>query len=770
MNLHRTILFCISCVTVTVVACTPTQTPTPIALRGAIVPTRVTETPTITPTIEPTATPTSTITPSHTPTDVPTSTPTVTNTPTATEEPTFTPTNTPTPSPTTALPSPTPTLTTTWTPTTTPTETPTVTPIVMPESTITYGDVVTGTISNTIYEYRYLFEAQAGDIVTIWMRATNRQQGLDGYLTLLAPNGAQLIVNDDFNSLQGYDPAIVDYTIPADGTYTIIASRFNGVAGPSTGDFELRLTRSEVVVTTPELPDVAAIPLAYGERVEGDITDAQPFVIYRFSAQAGEAIDIRMNALSETLDPKIVLFSPNGSEIASNDDDPAGGYNAYLRYYIIPETGIYTIWATRYNRETGTSVGRYELLLQQVRSSDLVILNSGVITLNEAIIGEITDEYFARFYTFAGTQGDVITITMRSAVGDLDPYLILVDPDGRQIARNDDGADLGFNSELDKVVLSKTGEYTIVATRYQHILGITQGTFQLSVTTDRGESQNAIQNASIEYDVPQRGTLDGGNFDYYTFYAQAGDVIDISYVRLSGDLNPILRLEDAFGLELAWNDTDLLDETQNFENAAIRNFVIPQTGYYVIVAAYGGRTTGDYALTLTRTAKTDEVPQYALLDWNNTFLLTDGRNVGIAIISAGDWFFEGSETPLISLMTFRLLPFENQSLRRAILTFEDCYLTNEDLFTILGGLQISNLGYYTLNEDLPNTFNSNPRPIVTITTCRNVDITDLVAEAYLANAAYIQIQLNFARNRINRNRATDAVIFLEPRLELYFDD
>lgn len=799
MKLHRTILFCVLCIMALVVACTPTQTPPSTPLRGAVVPTRVTETPTSTPTVEetaeltatPTVEPTEEATATEEPTEeiVPTNTPVVTEEPTAEETipvtveviiPTETETNTPTETP--DLASATPTLRPTRTPTPSPTPSPTstppevviTTPAVITETPIVYGDVVVGIITNDVYEYRYLFEAQAGDAVSIFMRATNRQQGLDGYLTLLAPNGAQLVVNDDFNSLQGYDPGIADYTIPADGIYTIVASRFNGVAGTSSGDFELTLTIADVTPVTPEpteSADFTEIPIAYGDRAEGDITNQTPFVAYQFVAQAGDVIGIQANALSGTLDPQVVLFSSNGAEIASNDDDPLGGFNAYLRDFVIPETGVYTIWATRFNRDVGTSSGRYELLLQRVGAGTVStpISNSGTIALGESTTGEITNQNFARFYTFSGTQGDVVTFIMRADVGNLDPYLILIDPDGQQIARNDDGSGLGFNSSLDKVILPKTGDYTIVATRFQVAFGVTLGTFQLSATADTGTSQALIEILPIEYGTPQTGILGGGNFQYYGFNAEAGDVITITHANASGNLDPFLALEDAFGVELARSYDDLFDENRNFDNAAIRNFIIPNTGYYVISAGYSGETSGGYTLTVTRTSTTNNIPQYALLDWGKTAAFADGEQTSL-LVNVGDWVLDNVERRVVSVLTFRLPPSDNRQLGSVMLSIESCYLTNNSVFTVFGALQISGLGYYASDVTVPLAIQANPQPVATITACQDVDITEFVTEAYNSGATYVQIQLNFASNTVNRNAVIDAAIFLEPRLELYFGD
>lgn len=795
MKLHRTILFCVLCIMALVVACTPTQTPPSTPLRGAVVPTRVTETPTLTPTVEETAELTATLSPTDEPTAEATATDEPTAEATATDEPTeeIVPTNTPgltveateaivIPSETPVLPSATPTLRPTRTPTptstpspsATPTEAGIATPAAITETTIVYGDTATGTITNTVYEYRYLFEAQAGDVVSIFMRATDRQQGLDGYLTILAPNGAQLVVNDDFNSLQGYDPGIADYAIPTNGIYTIVASRFNGVAGTSVGDFELTLMVAEATIVTPEpteLADFTEIPIAYGDRAEGEITNEQPFVAYQFVAQAGDVVGIQVNMLSGTLDPQVVLFSPNGAEIASNDDDPLGGFNAYLRDYVIPEAGVYTIWATRFNRDVGTSSGRYELLLQRAGGGTVQtpISNSGTIALGEIVTGEITNQNFARFYTFSGTQGDVVTFTMRAEVGNLDPYLILIDPDGQQIARNDDGSGLGFNSALDKVILPKTGDYTIVATRFQVAFGVTLGTFQLSATADTGISQALIEILPIEYGTPQTGILGGGNFQYYGFNAEAGDIITIMHVNASGNLDPFLALEDAFGVEFARSYDDLFDENRNFDNAAIRNFTIPNTGYYVISAGYSGETSGGYTLTVTRTSTTSNIPQYGLLDWGKTAAFADGEQTSL-LVSVGDWVLDNVERRVVSVLTFRLPPSDSRQLSSVMLSIESCYLTNNSVFTVFGELQISGLGYYASDVTVPIASEANPQPLATITACQDVDITDFVTQAYRSDATYVQIQLNFASNAVNRNAVIDAAIFLEPRLELYFGD
>jgi len=827
MKLHRIILLVIVLLTTFISACSPNETPPATPLRGAIVPTRVTETSTPTLTVDVTAelteiivstpvpvtdeatqTPEPTdevITPTDEPTEVaivtdetpvPTEeatqliTPDVINV--ATEEPTAEltvaltealPTDEPQPTPTETDDIPTETPTPTLRPenTPTPTSTPTTeiisTPAPIVDIPIVYGDVVTGTINNKTYEARYTFEAEQGDLVSIVMRATNREDGLDGYLTILAPNGAQLVVNDDLNSLESYDPGVVNYPIPQTGTYTIIASRFNGVAGTSAGAFELTLSSGDSPTPTPTLSATEAPSqnaLAYGDKAQGDLNNDTPYVAYQFVAQAGDIVGIQVNALSGTLDPQVVLFSPNGAEIALNDDDPLGGFNAYLRDFPIPENGIYTIWATRFNRDQGTSEGRFEILLERVGGGAVttpVPISENTIAIGDSINGEITNQHFARLYTFSGTEGQIVTFTMRANVGDLDPYLILVDPEGRQIFRNDDGVDLGFNSSLDKVRLSVTGDYTVIATRFQSALGVTQGTFQLTATEDTGTAQALIPVDEIGIGDSVSDGINGGNFHYYGFLAEAGDVITITNNAVSGDLDPLILFEDAYGLELARNDDDVMGGENNAYNynAAIRDFIIPNTGYYVIAVGYVGETSGQYRIILNRTDTTTTIPQYALLDWFKTAVFADSQQTNFGYVAAGDWVLEEVERRVSSVLTYRLPPLGDRQLASAELNLEICFLSNSASFDLFGELEISMLGYYASDVEIPMAENPNPTPFHTMTSCQSVDMTEVVLEAYNSQATYLQIQIGFGTNTVNRNGAIDSVLFIEPRLKLFFD-
>ena len=64
--------------------------------------------------------------------------------------------------------------------------------------------------------------------------------------------------------------------------------------------------------------------------------------------------------------------------------------------------------------------------------------------------------------------------------GNLDPYLILLGPNGAEVARNDDRAQGNTNSTINQA-LQQNGNYTIVASRFGQTIGGTEGNFELNL-------------------------------------------------------------------------------------------------------------------------------------------------------------------------------------------------------------------------------------------------------------------------------------------------
>lgn len=111
------------------------------------------------------------------------------------------------------------------------------------DSTIEYGQTVSGEITNAAFEIAYTFSGSAGDALVIEMLA------VDEYGDLSSP---ELILLDSQNNIVGdttqqfsffgrFSASYLAVVLPADDTYTILATRRDGRTGDSVGEFNLTL-------------------------------------------------------------------------------------------------------------------------------------------------------------------------------------------------------------------------------------------------------------------------------------------------------------------------------------------------------------------------------------------------------------------------------------------------------------------------------------------------------------------------------------------------
>jgi hypothetical protein len=98
-----------------------------------------------------------------------------------------------------------------------------------------------GTISDANTFDVYIFEGAAGDVINIGMNAQQRS-GLDAKLFLISPAGIQIAENDDA-VIGETDSAIRNFTLPLDGEYIIIATRYGMDFGGTSGAYSIVYSR-----------------------------------------------------------------------------------------------------------------------------------------------------------------------------------------------------------------------------------------------------------------------------------------------------------------------------------------------------------------------------------------------------------------------------------------------------------------------------------------------------------------------------------------------
>ena len=107
------------------------------------------------------------------------------------------------------------------------------------------------------------------------------------------------------------------------------------------------------------------------------------------------------------------------------------------------------------------------------------------------VAGVISNETPFLTYAFAGTTGEVISVSMQAQGPNLDTFLQIVDGSGAVVNINDDA--LGTTDSLiSNARLLNSGTYTIIATRYGKELGGTEGQFQLTLSGPADDVPQAL--------------------------------------------------------------------------------------------------------------------------------------------------------------------------------------------------------------------------------------------------------------------------------------
>ncbi|MBN2472360.1 MAG: PPC domain-containing protein, partial [Anaerolineae bacterium] len=351
--------------------------------------------------------------------------------------------------------------------------------------------------------------------------------------------------------------------------------------------------------------------LSYGDSISGSVSGSAYAENWSFAGSAGDVVTITMVADSGDLDPYLYLLNARGAELTSNDDAAdasIGTFNAQIASFTLPESGQYTIKATRFGDEFGSSSGTYTLTLAAAGTSSAPLKGQpggGTMTYGDTVTGTITQAAFQQDWTFTGAQGDAVTITMVAGTGsDLDSYISLLGPNGMELTSNDDASDMSvgaLNSQIAAFVLPADGTYTIRATRFGSDMGASTGAYELSL-----ELTETTDGASISYGDTVTGEITNSVYEQaWVFDGTAGDVITITMVDASGSatLDSYLTLQDPSGRELLSND-DAIDTSVGALNAQIAKFQLPSTGSFTIIATrFGGEfgsATGAYELTLTK--------------------------------------------------------------------------------------------------------------------------------------------------------------------------
>jgi hypothetical protein len=244
---------------------------------------------------------------------------------------------------------------------------------------ISYGQTITGRLNSPGQRDSWVFDAHANDVFTAYLTSDE----FDTWLTVLDSNGLILIENDDGG--ENTNSLIMDYMVPAAGTYTLQVRSFNNT---STGSYSLSFnfgsfvpglpspTPSPIFTPTPSgqfpptptaimPPTAGPLPVAntvisYGMTFQAALIYPSQHDTWLFYALAGDTVVINMQ--SQYFDSFLELRDANGVLLVNNDDG-GGGLHAAIRYRV-PEAGYYIITTQSLG---GLGTGTYVLSLDVER-------------------------------------------------------------------------------------------------------------------------------------------------------------------------------------------------------------------------------------------------------------------------------------------------------------------------------------------------------------------------------------------------------------------
>jgi hypothetical protein len=274
--------------------------------------------------------------------------------------------------------------------------------------------------------------------------------------------------------------------------------------------------------------------ITYDQVVSGEITEEQQEIRYTFNGEANDTITISMRATEESLDSYLRLLNAAGDELIF-DDDSGGSLNSLIGPYMIPETGTYTIVATRCcGGGPGGSTGPFELVIQRAEVKTLVV--------GETVTVQLSDENsFANYFIASDGDGQILRINGDVTTENTNFSLNVRNPHGEYV-----GWGAVFPSgiaSVEPLILREAGSY-ILNLRYEPLGDASDANLPVvvDVTLETLEAQ------SFAFGEAQNGVLsDETPAFWFTFAADQSDLMRFVASMQTDDQPFEVQFFDAMG-------------------------------------------------------------------------------------------------------------------------------------------------------------------------------------------------------------------------------
>jgi hypothetical protein len=396
---------------------------------------------------------------------------------------------------------------------------------------------------------------------------------IDPIITLRNPAGHQLARVD--RAGPGEPEVIGQFQFPEDGYYELDLSTVSGTGQVGVSIYELDVAQLEGGGAFSSM----------NQEIQGSIRHPATYHTFRLPVQRGQRFDLSATALTEGLDLLFDLYGPDGTLLASRDDNV--GKDPYLWNFMPSQSGTYTVVLSNYDQ----NVGDYVLRVSPSESGGQAAI--GVRTGLELAAAPRRSTWL----TFEGLALDAVYIEARPATRGVDPVIALYDQFGnRLVAVNQYGPDQQEQATF--VQLPFDGQYQV----------------EFSTLGEGGQIQyyiRSIRQADIDVGgritpgmVAHKAEMEGtGCFYVYVFDIQGGELIGIDAHATGGT-----------GLDLGFNlytpDGYLLVTRDDVvgRDPVLDRIELTQPGRYVLAVWNYGNTTGPFELYVTNPAAPSLLP------------------------------------------------------------------------------------------------------------------------------------------------------------------
>lgn len=318
---------------------------------------------------------------------------------------------------------------------------------------ISYEQEVNETITDVAFFDWWRFSGQQGDVVVVEMTGAD---GLAPLIGLLDQN-AELVTSSDQTRIMGInETAVLQYTLPEDGLYTIVATRNELDRGSTTGTYMLLLRRvnleptadesryTEVEFRCNELLVTTASILSFDERVRisPDTPDGQITEFYRMTVVGLDGFQpvIRVEAPNIVQDNYLDCSDDGQEMVNSTFTLPDGSIGI-----ITEDTLNFAAQLTLINSGPGDPFGELDFTIGSLdgASGRYMAVIEGLSIANPDQIDLISLRQGPLAY------GTILQVYMLgSATSRLDPFMLWEDVEGDVVASCDDANRRGCEGVL----------------------------------------------------------------------------------------------------------------------------------------------------------------------------------------------------------------------------------------------------------------------------------------------------------------------------------